>query len=125
MEKFLGGSTSVPLQAAFLEAIRFIEEAGIENIEKRTLDLADSAKAKLSEIPGITVISPSERRDSSGLVSFSVAGQTPVSVVGRLWENQQIVVRQVGYPAGIRASLHFFNTEHEVDLLVGGIRELA
>ena len=125
MEKFLGGSASVPVQAAFLEATKFIEEIGIHNIEERNLDLADSAKAKLSEIPGVTVLSPSERRDSSGLVSFSVAGQTPVSVVERLWENHRIVVRQVNHPEGVRASLHFFNTEQEVDLLVGGTRELA
>ncbi|MDA1129159.1 MAG: aminotransferase class V-fold PLP-dependent enzyme [Chloroflexi bacterium] len=125
MEKFLGGSVSVPVQAAFLEATRFIEEVGIKNIEQRNLDLAESAKAKLSEIPGVTVTSPSERRDSSGLVSFAVAGQEPDSVVEWLWENHKLVVRQVGYPAAIRASLHFFNTEEEIDLLAGGVRELT
>ena len=125
MEKFLGGSVSVPVQAAFLEATKFIEEVGIKNIEARNLDLADSAKAKLAEIPGVTVLSPRERRDASGLVTFAVAGIEPVPVVERLWENHRLVVRQVGYPAGVRASLHFFNTEEEVDLLVGGVRELA
>ena len=125
MEKFLGGSVSVPVQAAFLEASKFIEEAGICNIETRNLDLAESAKAKLSEVPGVTVLSPSERRDSSGLVTFAVEGQTPISVVERLWEDHKIVVRQVGHPAGVRVSLHFFNTEEEVELLVGGVRELA
>ena len=125
MEKFLGGSVSVPVQVAFLEATKFIEEIGIKNIEERNLDLAESAKAKLSEVPGVTVHSPPERRDSSGLVSFSIAGQEPVPIVEKLWENHRLVVRQVGYPAGVRASLHFFNTEEEVDLLVGGVRELA
>ena len=121
----MGGAASVPLQAAFLEAAKFIEETGIQNIEERNLDLADSAKAKLSEISGVSVRSPSERRDSSGLVSFAVAGKTPASVVENLWENHRIVVRQVSHPAGVRASLHFFNTEQEVDLMVGGVRELA
>ena len=125
MEKFLGGSVSVPVQVAFLEATKFIEEIGIKNIEERNLDLAESAKAKLSEVPGVTVHSPLERRDSSGLVSFSIAGQEPVPIVEKLWESHRLVVRQVGYPAGVRASLHFFNTEEEVDLLVGGVRELA
>ena len=125
MEKFLGGSVSVPVQAAFLEATKFIEEAGISNIETRNLDLAESAKAKLSEVAGVTVLSTSERRDSSGLVTFAVEGQTPISVVERLWEDHKIVVRQVGHPAGVRVSLHFFNTEEEVELLVGGVRELA
>ena len=125
MEKFLGGSVSVPVQVAFLEATKFIEEVGIKNIEERNLDLAESAKAKLAEVPGVTVHSPLERRDSSGLVSFSIAGQEPAPIVEKLWENNRLVVRQVGYPAGVRASLHFFNTEEEVDLLVGGVRELA
>jgi len=125
MEKFLGGSASVPVQAAFLEATKFIEEIGIHNIEERNLDLADSAKVKLSEIPGVTVLSPTERRDSSGLVSFSVDGQTPVSIVERLWENHRLVVRQVNHPDGVRASLHFFNTEKEIELLAGGVGELA
>jgi cysteine desulfurase/selenocysteine lyase len=114
----------VPVQAAFLEATKFIEEIGMANIESRNLDLADSAKVKLSEIPGVTVTSPSDRSDSSGLVSFAVAGQEPISVVERLWQNHRLVVRQVGYPAGTRASIHFFNTEEEIDLLVGGVREL-
>ena len=125
MEKFLGGSVSVPVQAAFLEAIKFIEETGIKNIEARTSDLAESAKAKLAEIPGVAIVSPPERRDSSGLVSFAVTGQEPVSVVERLWANHRLVVRQVGHPPAIRASLHFFNTEQEIDLLVGGVRELV
>ena len=125
MEKFLGGSVSVPVQAAFLEAAKFIEEAGIQNIEARNLDLAESAKAKLSEVSGVTVLSPSERRDSSGLVTFAVDGKTPISVVERLWEDHKIVVRQVGHPEGVRASLHFFNTEEEIELLIGGVRELA
>ena len=73
----------------------------------------------------MSVLSPTKRLDSSGLVTFSVPGHEPVSVVERLWENHRIVVRQVGYPPGIRASIHFFNTEQEIDLLAGGVRELA
>ena len=47
MEKFLGGSVSVPVQLAFLEATKFVQAVGIKNIEERNLTLADSAKAKL------------------------------------------------------------------------------
>ena len=125
MEKFLGGSVSVPVQLAFLEATKFVQAVGIKNIEERNLTLADSAKAKLAEIPGVTVNSPLERSASSGLVSFAISGQEPVPVVEQLWANHRLVVRQVGNTAGVRASLHFFNTEDEVDLLVGGVRELA
>jgi L-cysteine/cystine lyase len=125
MEKFLGGSVSVPVQVAFLEATKFVEEVGISNIEARNLNLADSAKAKLAEIPGVTLNSPLERADSSGLVSFAIAGKEPIPIVEQLWENHRLVVRQVGHPAGVRASLLVFNTEAEIDLLVDGVRELA
>ena len=125
MEKFLGGSVSVPVQVAFLEATKFVEEVGISNIEARNLNLADLAKAKLAEIPGVTLNSPLERADSSGLVSFAIAGKEPIPIVEQLWENHHLVVRQVDHPAGVRASLHFFNTEAEIDLLVDGVRELA
>ena len=125
MEKFLGGSVSVPVQVAFLEATKFVEEVGISNIEARNLNLADSAKAKLAEIPGVTLNSPLERADSSGLGSFAIAGKEPIPIVEQLWENHRLVVRQVGHPAGVRASLHFFNTEAEINLLVDGVRELA
>ena len=123
IEKFLGGSGSVPLQAAFVEAANFIEEVGIRNIEERNLDLADRFKAQLAEMSGVRVIAPMERRQSSGLVSFAVGDHSPDAVVGSLWNNHRIVVRQVGYPQGIRASLHFFNTEEEVDRLAQAVAE--
>ena len=125
MEKFLGGSGSVPLQAAFVEAANFIQDIGVEAIEERNLDLADRFKAQLSEISSVNIIAPLSRQQSSGLVSFSVAGHSPDAVVARLWNDHRIVVRQVGYPQGVRASLHFFNTEEEVDQLAGAVADLA
>ena len=125
IEKFLGGSGSVPLQAAFLEAVNLIEEIGIGEIEARNLDLASRLKPQLAEIPGVKILSPAEPRDSTGLVSFAVAGQSAESVVERLWSNDRIVVRDVHYPEAVRASLHFFNTEDEVDQLAQAVGRLA
>ncbi|MCH8226399.1 MAG: aminotransferase class V [Chloroflexi bacterium] len=36
-----------------------------------------------------------------------------------------MVARQVGFPHGIRVSLHFFNTEEEVGQVVEAVRRLA
>ena len=46
-------------------------------------------------------------------------------MVERLWEDHRIAVRQVGFPSGVRASLHFFNTEDEVDQLAQAVGGLA
>ena len=124
MDKFLGGSGSVPLQAAFVAAVGFIESVGLAEIEARNLALAARLKAQLAEIRGVTVLSPSDPDASSGLVSFAVAGQPADAVSARLWRERNIVVRQIHYPEAVRASLHFFNTEAEVDLLAAAVAEL-
>jgi L-cysteine/cystine lyase len=125
MAKFHGGSSSVPLQAAFVAAVSFIKEVGISEIESRNRKLAARFKERLAEIPGVHVYSPMEPGLSSGLVSFALAGWEPPDAVARLWDNHRIVVRQVDYPPGIRASFHFFNTDEEVELLAGAVRDLV
>ena len=126
MDKFLGGSGSVPLQAAFVEAARLIESVGVAEIEARNVSLAARFKAQLAEISAVNVLSPMEDDAAScGLVSFRVGGQSADSVVARLWQDHRIVVRQVHYPESVRASLHFFNTEEEVDMLASAVAELA
>ncbi len=125
MDKFHGGSSSVPLQAAFVEAVSFIEEVGVPNIEERNRQLAAQLKEQLADIPGLHIYSPTETDLSSGLVSFALAGWEPTAAVARLWDEHRIVVRQVEYPPGIRASLHFFNTEDEVDRLARAVKGLA
>ena len=125
MDKFLGGSGSAPLQAAFVAAAKFIERVGVAEIEARNVSLAARFKAQLAEINAVNVLSPSSETASAGLVSFAVAGQSADSVVARLWQDHRIVVRQVHYPESIRASLHFFNTEEEVDALARAVAELA
>ena len=71
------------------------------------------------------LISPLNRNSSSGLVSFAVDGATPHEAVSRLWQQHRIVARHVNFPAGIRVSLHFFNTEEEVEQVVNAVRDLA
>ena len=125
MEKFHGGSSSVPLQAAFLEAVQFVEEVGVREIEERNRQLAARLKRQLSDLPAVQVYSPMEPELSSGLVSFALSGWEPPAAVERLWNDHRIVVRQVDYPPGIRASFHFFNTEDEVDQLAQAVKGLA
>ena len=125
MDKFLLTSSSAPLRAGMLEALRFIRRVGQEEIEERNHMLGSSMVRALREIPGVTVISPSEGSISCGLVAFHIHGVEPKAAVDHLWEHHRILCRQVSYPACIRTSLHFFNTEEEVDSLVGAVRELA
>ena len=125
MDKFNVSSSSAALQAGLEEAINFIQSVGVDVIEQRNLNLATSLKETLAEIPRVSVLSPMERDISSGLVSFSIDGVDPAEVVSYLWAEHRIAARRVAYPPGVRASLHFFNTEEEVEKLAAAVRQQA
>jgi L-cysteine/cystine lyase len=125
IEKFLLTSTSAPLQTGLLKTIEFIQEIGVGEIEERNLDLAGRLKQALRETPGVEVLSPLDRQGSSGLVTFNIDGLGPEEAVSRLWEGHRILVRKVSFPLCIRASLHFFNTEEEVDQVVDAVRGMV
>ena len=125
IDKFLLSSISLPIQAGLLETIRFIQEIGVREIEERNLDLAEAMKEALNKIPGVNVLSPLGRESSSGLVSFAVEGVNPEAAVSRLWEDHRIVARHVHFPLGVRLSLHFFNTEAEIERVAAAVRGLV
>ena len=77
IDKFLLSSVSAALQAGLLESIRFVQEFGVAEIERRNIDLAGSLKDALKSIPGVNVISPTERESSTGLFPFRSTALTP------------------------------------------------
>lgn len=125
MDKFLLTSTSVALQAGTLEAIKFINDTGVASIEERNLDLSTIMKQALINVPGINLLCPMVRQDSTGLVTLTIDGIAPEEAVTRLWQEHRIVCRQVSFPPGLRISLHFFNTEEEVEQVVGALKGLV
>ena len=125
IDRFVASTTSAPLRAGFLEAVRFVQEVGIEQIEQRNLSLAARLKRELAATDGVSVLSPTDGPGCSGLVTFTVAGVEPETAVAELWARDNILVRDVSFPAAIRASTHFFNTEEEVMRLADAVRALA
>ena len=125
MDKFLTTTTSTALQAGMAEAIRFIQDIGVGQIESSNLYLASYLKDALNRTPGIKVLSTLDAQCSSGLVSLAIEGVDPKYAVSRFWDQHRVVARSVPYPPCVRVSLHFFNTEAEVDRVVEALRGLA
>ena len=125
IEKLLVSTASVPLHAGFLEGIRFVDEIGIGAIEARNLSLASTLKAGLASVPGVMVLSPMDGPGSTGLVAFSIDGADHETACEELWRSNRIMVRNIEYPDGLRASLDFFNTEDEVASLVDAVSGLT
>ena len=125
MDKFQLTTTSSPLAAGFTEAVRLHQEVGAEAVEQRALSLSKHLKETLSEVSGVSVVSPREDSLSCGLTSFQVQGVEPDDVVARLWDDHRIVVRQVRELSCVRASTHLFNTEEEVNKLAAAVKGLV
>jgi L-cysteine/cystine lyase len=125
--KFQLTTTSAPLRAGYVEAIRFVQEevGGTKAIEDRDTMLATAMKDALRRIPGVTVLSPARPPEATGIVTFSIAGKKPKDIVDALWAQKRIITRTIEPLGGVRLSCHFFNTEDEVATTAETIRGLA
>lgn len=122
IDKYVVSTSSVALRAGFLEAIRIHLAAGPDTIEAHNVELAADLKAALVDLPGVRVLSPLEGPECSGLVTFYVEGEDQRSAAESLWDAERVLVRSVPYPSGIRASMHFFNTQEDADTLVSALK---
>jgi L-cysteine/cystine lyase len=125
IDKLLVSTASVPLHAGLLEGIRFVDEVGVAAILARNLSLASVLKAGLAATPGVTIRSPMDVPGATGLVAFSIDGADHEATCMELWRSSRIMIRNIKYPDGLRASLDFFNTEDEVAALVDAVQGLG
>lgn len=107
------------------EAVDFIASIGMREIEARIASLCGYLKGELSRIPGVLLFTPVQPEKSAGLVAFAIARLEPENAVEMLFERWKIVSRSIPWPRAIRVSIHFFNTEEEVETLVRAVRTLT
>lgn len=125
IRKFELTTASIALRAGLRAAVQFIQAAGIDEIAARNAALASQAKTLLADVAGVAVLSPVDPAASTGLVSFRIEGVTAEQAVSMLWERWRLAARAVSDVEAVRVSLHFFNTEAEVEQLVRAVGSLA
>ncbi len=125
LDKFRLTTKSAPLSAGFCEAIKFVQEIGMETVESRALQLATQLKDMLSKVKNVKILSPLEEKLSSGLTAFQITNLSPEDAVDKLWYDHNIVSRQVKEIAAVRISTHFFNSEDELSYLVEAVSKIA
>ncbi|MCE5315760.1 MAG: aminotransferase class V-fold PLP-dependent enzyme [Parachlamydia sp.] len=105
-------------------AIDYALSWGLENTWERVRFLGDSLRGKLRAIPGVSVHDLGERK--SGIVTFTVHSLTPQEVLKKLKEKKMNVsvslaeyslldMDQRGLRALVRSSVHYYNTEEELN----------
>ena len=118
-ESFVAGR--VGLRAA----VRYALDVGLDQIRARVNMLADRLRASLSELPGVTVRDLGRVR--SGIVTFTKEGEAPREIQARLRAaniavsvssktSAQLDFGRRGLSQVVRSSVHYFNTEQEIEL---------
>jgi cysteine desulfurase / selenocysteine lyase len=113
-------------------AIEYALAWGIDVIRQRVTAMAEQLRQLLATIPGVAVLD--RGRTKCGIVTFTVDGHNPVDVQKAL-RGRHINVGTLGRRSTplderdldlvVRASVHYFNTEAEVQRLVTAVQQLA
>ena len=87
--------------------------------------MSNEVKEALAEIPGVRVLSPEKWENSSGLVTFSIAGMKGELASQRLWEESKIAQRRVESPSSVRVACAYFTSHEDVQHLAEAVDSLA
>ena len=109
------------------EAVHYADDLGITNIWKRITKLAEKLREKLSAVPAVTVQDIGQNR--CGIVTFTVDGYAANDIKVTLSEKNINVstssqnstlldMQQRNLKEVIRASVHYYNTEEELEKMV-------
>ena len=128
--KFEAGTMNIAQAIGLGAAIDYLNDVGMENIREHERRLGEYAYDKIREVEGGTVYGPEEGR--TGLVSFSLPDVHPHDLSQILDEAgiairsgnhcAQPLMRRLSVAATSRASFYLYNTEEEVDALVGALK---
>lgn len=128
--KFESGTPNIPGVVGLGASLKFLREFGVDRADEISRSLAEEAADRLSSVEGVSVHRPG---DSIGIVSFVLEGWNPHDVANVLDRLKGVCVRS-GYhcaipalegvaPSGtVRASFALYNTEEDIDSLVGGVK---
>lgn len=130
--KFEGGTPIIAGAIGLGAAIDFLEEIGLDQIERHEHELAAIAMDKMSTIDGLEIYGPKDPGARAGIVTFNLDNVHPHDVATVLDMNgiavraghhcAQPLMKRLECSATARASFYVYNTEEDVDRLVEGLR---
>lgn len=129
--KFEGGTPIIAGAVGLAAAIDYLEEIGMEEIDRHDRAVTAYAMDALSQIDGCTIYGPKTER--TGLVTFNLVDVHPHDLATVL-DAEGIAIRAghhccqplmkwLKVSATARASFHIYNDEADVDALVKGLQK--
>ncbi len=132
--RFENWETSYATKLGLGAAVDYALDWGIDAIAERVQGLAMSLRERLEALPGIDV--RDRGVEKCGIVTFTVEGVSAQAIVARLSaEGINVSLTPASYSrldlggrgieAVVRASVHYYNTEEELQLLVDVVGQCA
>ncbi|MES2837529.1 MAG: cysteine desulfurase [Bacteroidota bacterium] len=129
--KFEAGTPPIAEAIGLGAAINYINEIGINAIEKYEHQLLNYATKKISEIENVKIIG--EAKNKAAVLSFVVKGIHPYDI-GMILDKQGVAVRTGHHcaqpvmdfyeiPGTVRASFAFYNTFAEIDFFIEALKK--
>lgn len=115
-------------------AIGYALDLGLDSIADRVFSLAASIRSGLAAIAGVDVVD--QGIDKCGIVTFTLAGRDSAAVSGELRslgvhtsaigaQSAQFDLGMRGLESVVRASVHYFNDDGDIDQLLEQVAGLA
>ena len=110
-----------------LDALAFHRQIGSANKEARLRYLTQYWMARVRDVSGLRLMTPSNPARSCAIAAFTLAGMDAYSVVERLMQQHRIftVTRELNGHMVVRITPHLYTTTQELDLLVAALQEMA
>lgn len=136
-QRYEAGTPNIAGGIGLGAAVDYLQLIGMDRILRHETALTSRLIDALSRNDLVRVYAPGDPAHRIGVVSFTVEGFHPHEVAQQLDEAAEIMVRSghhccqplaehLGLPDGtVRASLSFYSTRQEIDLLVATIEELT
>lgn len=126
-QRFEAGTPNIAGVIGLGAAVRYLEDAGLEQIHAHCLELTGYAQKMLAAVEGITLYSATPEQNV-GIVSFTLAGVHPHDVA-QVCADNDVAIRAghhcaqplhtaLGIPATARVSFYLYNTKEDVNALV-------
>jgi len=131
--KFEAGTPDYIGSTALAEAIRYVENIGLDEIAVHEHELLTYGTERLLEIEGMRIIGTA--KEKSSVISFLVGNIHPYDI-GMLLDKLGIAVRTghhcaqplidfLEIPGTVRASFAFYNTKEEIDVFIEALKRVV
>jgi len=124
--RYYGGTQSLGLYKGVDAAIDFVENIGLENINRRIMELGKYSQEKLLEFGDkVELLTPVEERSRAAVNGFRIKNVEYQKFYTLCMENK-VRIRSVAENGlnSLRMSTHFYNNQEEVDKLMDLIKKV-